>query len=612
MLSKLSNPSIFFSNDSVSQYFSADGESIVFLPQLNAWENPSETFTTQPWKCATRNCALVLALKALGIYRPRVLVIDSAANLSMFHLAAGFFHEGIDICAVSHGVSWDAICGDDITVTPFSSTLDAYLTHNCGGYDAEERPAFDGQFIDACGNAPNLLGDICGINTPSGDYVSAFESLTKKGGIFGITWQNSRHQCTAEKLARKMAKGTLSQRTIDIIYGYTDKEGVVHKGYGPFKPCSTDQANDEVPHFEWMVGLMRFVAKIEGFGLDLIYSAYVGACMRTVLFRVYPISEKKPFTPTLTGPACVKDFYSLFSEDDLKAHNGVLFSDYLVPVFKEAARELNKADYTLIADLWRETASLAGVQMEPDAQNQKKLKGKKGKKGKKTTNGARGAEEKEEEEDVEEEIVEKRRTRSTTRRSAVVAVEKAEKAEKKAEEPEKKIYLCGNCKQTGHNSRSCKMASPSAPVPAAPVAAAPSALRTLDVDYLINGRAVIHKGGHICPAYRHSISMACEPSISRAPAAPADREGFSFCGLCYKSKSEKSEKSEKKEPEILKRERDEEVEENDKMTSEEVEENEEVEEKKNGERRTYKKRLPEHERLSRENNVFEKIFFWKK
>jgi hypothetical protein len=68
--------------------------------------------------------------------------------------------------------------------------------------------------------------------------------------------------------------------------------------------------------------------------------------MRTVIFRAYranldAAAQKKlrAELKTLTGPACVKDFYgAYFSDEDLKAHSGVLFNDYLISVFRGAAQ----------------------------------------------------------------------------------------------------------------------------------------------------------------------------------------------------------------------------------------------------------------------------------
>lgn len=171
----------------LSNYFTAgENGQIVLLPQLNAQELPTEKFDPKPWKCATRNTAFTLAVLQLKTCYPRVMIIDSAANISAFHLVAGFQDEpSIDIISVSHSVKWDAYMDDRVSVTPLSSTFDAY-THG--------DQAFDAIFLDACGNAPLLLGDICGINIEGeDDYVSAFESFDPNcGGVFGITWSNTR------------------------------------------------------------------------------------------------------------------------------------------------------------------------------------------------------------------------------------------------------------------------------------------------------------------------------------------------------------------------------------------------------------------------------------
>lgn len=604
----------------LSKYYSRNRDSIILLPQLNAEENNRETFTPKPLKCAARNCAILGGAKMLNIPGiPRVLVIDSAANISMFHLVAGFIETGIDIYAVSHGVSWDAYDDGIISVTPFSSTTDAYL--------ADRDSAFDVVFLDACGTLPLLLGDICGINIgDSSNYVSAFESLPQEGGIFGITWCNSRQICTEDVLAAMKKKGTLSRRTIDVIYGYTDEQGTVHEGYGVFvQGESGDETNDEVPLYEWTVGLMAFVAKLEGFGLDLFYSAFEKGIMRTVLFRAYPLSEKKPFTPTLTGPACVKDFYSQFSSDDLKAHDGVLFSKYLVPVFKEAVTDLNKANYTLIADLWKQTATLAGVDMRPYAQNAKSKKDKGAKKGaKKQKKRTIVGDDPEEDEDEDVENVKKPRTRSATTKAIVpnskesgkawteviaavevpvsvpekvvvtkaymdtelekvervfikafmeTVMEKVEKMEnvvekvveevveekeksffdekhkikmaaflarlaaerqrKKEKQAEKKIYLCGNCKQPGHNSRSCNAATALSPVVTKALSEAPMA--PMDVDYTINNSSVVHRGGVACAAFLRMRKLGQTMAFSSAGATTSDLH----CSLCYKSKDQR-------------------------------------------------------------------------
>lgn len=179
MLSKLSSLSDFFSDD--------DG--LVLFPALNARESSKEKFVPKHLKCGARNCAFLSDILAFNNRFnanniPRIMVIDSAANNSIFHLVAGFIDKGVDIVTVSNCVSWDAYDDGHITVTPFSETLDAYTS--------DMNMAFDGIFLDACGNAPLLLGDICGINVEGRPYVSAFESLHEEGGTFGITWSNTR------------------------------------------------------------------------------------------------------------------------------------------------------------------------------------------------------------------------------------------------------------------------------------------------------------------------------------------------------------------------------------------------------------------------------------
>lgn len=169
-------------------------------------------------------------------------------------------------------------------------------------------------------------------------------------------------------------------------------DGVAHEGYGVFVEGGHGDANDEVSHYNWMIGLMKHAAKIEGFSLDLIYSAFEpNMAMRTVIFRVYPANldaleqrRLKSETKTFTGAGCVRDFYSTYiHEEDLRAHSGLLFREYLVPVFSEAATELLKADYTLIADMWSQIAAQCGVISVPQSQNpMKPKKGRKGKRGK--------------------------------------------------------------------------------------------------------------------------------------------------------------------------------------------------------------------------------------
>ena len=237
------------------------------------------------------------------------MVIDSAENITMFHLVAGLVAGsekkqlnlvGLNLVAVSHSVEWNNFSDGTISLQGLPSTHDAYSKAYFGGQN------YNAIFFDACGLAPGLLNDICGMslgdstnqrnptNSTNPVEVSVFETMAKTGGVLGITWQNTRQYCTGKNLRRT----DLSKTTRNVIFGYTDAACIHHPGYGVYvKQKSKIQksqqsqnqkqqkpSNDEIPHYEWMIGLMQHVAKMHGLQLKLAYSAYESkGCMRTVI-----------------------------------------------------------------------------------------------------------------------------------------------------------------------------------------------------------------------------------------------------------------------------------------------------------------------------------------
>jgi len=328
----------------LSKYFRNNKGKTEFLPQLEAKTLPDEKWKggLGSLKCAERNCAFIWCLQSLKPEKPRVMVIDSAENTSMFHCVAGF--ENIEIAAVSKGVNWKPFSDERVDINPFHSTFDAYLD------DSDE--AFDGVFLDACGCAPNLLGDICGIHVIDKDtgklirdeqgnlsYVSAFESLNEKGGVFGITWQNSRQRCTKKNI---LAASQGTDRANDCILGFTDARGVFHKGYGAFEPIDDKNYSDDAEekknderHYDWMLGLFRHMAAEEGFRLRLFYSKTNPGCMRTVIFRAYPIGTSLEPLPRPPAFKLLFNVYETIENETWDAHEGILAIHYISSILKD-------------------------------------------------------------------------------------------------------------------------------------------------------------------------------------------------------------------------------------------------------------------------------------
>lgn len=292
---------------------------VSFMGIASPSSNANETWTggIGTMKTASRNaafCNILADANDDGV--PRVLVIDSAESVSTFHLALRF--DKVDIVPVSSGATWKDIRKSNLSLTSFSTTRDAYTYHN---------NAFDGVFLDACGCAPRLIGDLGGIEPDSNQddgcynidgYCGAFESINKKGGVFGITWCNSRKYCTRENLLKIYDEDS---RVMKII----DRAG------GAFVQIDED---DEARHFEWMMNLMAFCAHLENFRLELHYSTYIPrGVMRTVIFKVIPsvsnvansivnVLDKSPVQHIL-------DFWKRIDSFLVNDNYQVLLTDYL-------------------------------------------------------------------------------------------------------------------------------------------------------------------------------------------------------------------------------------------------------------------------------------------
>lgn len=190
--------------------FSAKNGKITLLPSLNSVSYENETWEGGLYteKCAARNSAFCICMKEMGRgdMSLNVLFIDSAENNTMFHTAMSFpANDKVNVLATSRGASWDRKEGN-FSVIPFKETVDAYC------YSARVQKKLDGIFLDACGQAPRLLGDICGI-VKGQDCVSSFKRFYKVGGVFGITWQNTRYYCTRKNVR------TQSQHVQDCVLG---------------------------------------------------------------------------------------------------------------------------------------------------------------------------------------------------------------------------------------------------------------------------------------------------------------------------------------------------------------------------------------------------------
>lgn len=361
----------------LSNYFSIENGKLVFLPQSNSRSLPHETFQSGALKCAARNAAFALICQEFSQKNPmHIMVIDSAENITMFHLVAGLVAGsekkqlnlvGLNLVAVSHSVKWDNFSDGIISLQGLPSTQDAYSKAYFGGQN------YNAIFFDACGLAPGLLDDICGMslcdstnqrnptNSTNPVEVSVFETMAKTGGVLGITWQNTRQYCTGKNLRRT----DLSKTTRNVIFGYTDAAGIHHPGYGVYvkqkskiqkskiqKSKQQRPSNDEIPHYEWMIGLMQHVAKMHGFQLELAYSAYESkGCMRTVIFRVFPLDVSSHELHVYSQLSALESFYPCLSDEALKAHGNALYNQYLVPVFTEALEQFQN-DRLRIQTLW--------------------------------------------------------------------------------------------------------------------------------------------------------------------------------------------------------------------------------------------------------------------
>lgn len=365
----------------LSKYFRIEnGGKLVFLPQSNSQSLPHETFQSGAFKCAARNAAFALICNEFSQENPmHIMVIDSAENITMFHLVAGLIAGSekkrlnlveLNLVAVSHSVKWDDFSDGTISLQGLPSTHDAYSKAHYGGCNYGRN--YNAIFLDACGLAPGLLNDICGMplrdstnqtNPTNPTEISVFETMAKTGGVFGITWQNTRQYCTRKNLRRT----DLSETTRNVIFGYTDAAGIYHPGYGVYvKQKSKTQkshhyqqktSNDEIPHYEWMIGLMQHVAKMHGFQLELAYSAYESkGCMRTVIFRVFPLDVLHDSFVVYSQLSALESFYPCLSDEALKAHGNALYNQYLVPVFTEALEqfqyEQSQSDILRIQTLW--------------------------------------------------------------------------------------------------------------------------------------------------------------------------------------------------------------------------------------------------------------------
>lgn len=373
-------------------YFSIENGKLVFLPQSKAQSLPHETFESGALKCAARNAAFALICKEFSQKNPmHIMVIDSAENITMFHLVAGLVAGSekkrlnlveLNLVAVSHSVEWNNFSDGTISLQGLPSTRDAYSKAHYDGCN------YNAIFLDACGLAPGLLNDICGMslrnstnstnqrnptNSTNPVEVSVFETIAVTGGVFGITWQNTRQYCTGKNLRRT----DLSKTTRNVIFGYTDAAGIYQPGYGVYvKQKSKNQkskiqksqqsqnqkqqqkpSNDEIPHYEWMIGLMQHVAKMHGFQLELAYSAYESkGCMRTVIFRVFPLDVFSHDSFVYSQLSALESFYPCLSDEALKVHGNALYNQYLVPVFTEALEQFQdeqfQNDRLRIQTLW--------------------------------------------------------------------------------------------------------------------------------------------------------------------------------------------------------------------------------------------------------------------
>ena len=344
--------------------------------------------------------------------------------------------------------------------------------------------------------------------------VSAFKCLNKKtGGVFGITWTNSRVYCTKNNL------GNLSTTTRDRIFG--------EQGYGPFVSKNSEEENDEVPHFNWMIGLMRKMAELEGLGLDLVYSAYEPkGAIRTVIFRTFPKVDgwgAKTMLPVgCSGVSYVTDFFKRYlSADDLQACDGLFMKKYIIPVFEEASLLLNKEDYTLISDSWVELGRFAGLKTTPSLQNPWESEKKKDRLMKK-------AKLEEEEQEDNKEII-------------VIEDGEGEKEEKEQEHCEqehcksqdddldrRRKYVCSKCNGQGHSSRSKQCKFNKQKEKTIPVKLALE-IANDEEDYVINDRMILHRGGVHCRV----LSMMGSQN-QNAVKRKAPREGTVRCQACYK------------------------------------------------------------------------------
>lgn len=172
-----------------------EDDQLVLLPQTLPIISKHERFSRdkfESFECLARNCALLWGI--LFYCQPyngssfQAVVIDSGFNMSSFYcmLAANILRCDIEVHAISNSVDW-MYYGPIDTHTHFNSynSVKSAFSHKTIVPEIV--------FLDACNCAHTLLGDI----------FTTLDSMNSAGGVWGISFNTTRHIPTETTLKKR-------------------------------------------------------------------------------------------------------------------------------------------------------------------------------------------------------------------------------------------------------------------------------------------------------------------------------------------------------------------------------------------------------------------------
>ena len=282
--------------------FSPTGDgAIQFLHQTHPVASDAEAFDSQSklvsTECAARNSVLALLLFSLGHTHARALFLDSCSNLTAFylHASAAALKIPISSAVVSNSVSWNkrtllSIEQRLLSFKSLQSALDQARTNVV--------------FLDSCSCFITIIDSI----------FTSFSTLSRHGGVWGLSWTNARHSPTWKNL--RSHPDSHVKAIINGIGGY-------------FNP------NDGVSSYDWVMNYCRQAAARAGFQLQLVWSDRQSNHVCTAIFQARPLDQSAPLVATYSSMEAIYRFWTCPEIQPLLAlHNGLLYSEYLQPLFQ--------------------------------------------------------------------------------------------------------------------------------------------------------------------------------------------------------------------------------------------------------------------------------------